>query len=81
MMQPKKPEGPASGVADQPPLHDGNEQKRRATLIAQLALARGLAVHEIVGGGFVVCNPSFAKHCRDLDELESFSRLVLGVQP
>ena len=51
--------------------------KAIATQIAELAI-RGHAVHQLKGGGFLVCKYGYTFHAIDLAELQAFARR-LGV--
>jgi hypothetical protein len=49
------------------------DRKTVATLKAQFAL-RGHAVHEMAGGGFIICRWGLVRACRDLEALQAFAR-------
>ena len=51
--------------------------KAIATQIAELAI-RGHAVHQLKGGGFLVCKYGYTHHAADFAELQAFARR-LGV--
>jgi len=53
------------------------QRKALVTQISELALA-GHAVHQLDGGGFIVCKYGMTRHCGDAVELQSFAR-KLGV--
>jgi hypothetical protein len=56
-------------------LTDAQEQKRLATVIAQLAL-KGFQVHPLATGGFFCAKWNLTKYCAALDDLEAFARQV-----
>lgn len=51
--------------------------KREADVVAQLAI-KGHQVHK-VDTGYLVCWQGYARHCCDLESLESFARQVGAV--
>lgn len=53
------------------------QSKAIATQIAELAI-RGHAVHQLKGGGFLVCKYGYTHHAPDFAELQAFARR-LGV--
>lgn len=53
---------------------DGS-RKRIASFKAAFALG-GFAVHELAGGGFLVCRWNLSKHCPDLGALAGFAKQV-----
>lgn len=56
-------------------ITDALEQKRLATLKAQLAL-RGFQVHDVSTGGYFVSRWNLTKYCPAIDDLEAFARQV-----
>lgn len=56
-------------------LNDAQEQKRLATLKAQLAL-KGFAVHDVSTGGYFVARWNLTKFCAAIDDLAAFARKV-----
>jgi len=72
---------PTSEAAQESQLNDldsaisARRCKAVAKLAAQLALA-GREVHELAGGGFMVCKHGHAHQAADLDALESFALRV-----
>ena len=55
----------------------GNDGKAVTNLKAAFALA-GHAAYELPEGGFLVINPNWngVRHCRDIDALRAFARMV-----
>ena len=56
-------------------MTDALEQKRVATLKAQLAL-KGFAVHDVSTGGYFVARWNLTRFCPAIDDLERFARQV-----
>ena len=53
------------------------QRKDITTLIAALGI-RGHAVHEVKGGGFLVCKYGYTHHAQDFEALQAFAKR-LGV--
>jgi hypothetical protein len=56
-----------------------NQAKEFATLRAQYAL-RGHVVHQLIGGGYLVCRHGHAFHAPDLSALRAFAVRVGVIQ-
>lgn len=54
------------------------QAKLLATLIAELAL-RGHEVHELRGGGYLLCRRGVTRHCPTVAHLEAAARRILRV--
>ena len=54
------------------------QEKRLASLVAEFAL-RGIEVHFLADGGFLIVRRGATKHCATLAQLEAAARQILGV--
>jgi hypothetical protein len=54
------------------------QAKLLATLTAECGL-HGFEVHELRGGGYLLCRRGVTKHCASLAQLEAAVRQIMGV--